>query len=134
MASAKIKSHEKDEVIVEEEIGIFERTIEQGTSSPKKEKRKRDDEFSITSPSKYKRNSDGNRSAPTTTTAAVEQYSLSVPFWKTLNRGKPPFQTAEIGYFSLFNRAAEKECFDDKRYLRGKFSYLYNNIIYKFCS
>jgi hypothetical protein len=133
MASAKIKSPEKDEVIVEEEIGIFERRIEQGTSSPKQEKRKRDDEFSVTLPSKYKRTSDGNRSA-TTTTAAVEQYSLSVPFWKTLNRRQPPFQTDQIGYFSLFNRADEKECFDDKRYLRGKCSYLYNNIIYKFCS
>lgn len=118
MTSTKPKSQEKDEVVVEEEIGVFERTIEQVvSSSPTKQKCKREDEFPVMSPSKYRQTSDGNRSATTTT---VKQDSLSVPFWKTLNRRRQSsFQADEIGYFSLHSGADEKECFDDKRYLRG---------------
>ena len=57
----------------------------------------------------------------------MEQDSLSVPFWKNLNRRQSSFefQTTEIGSFSLLTRADEKECFEDKRYLRGKCFYIY---------
>ncbi|CAF3736466.1 unnamed protein product [Adineta steineri] len=113
MASAKVKTQDEDEVIIEEEIGVFEQTIKQ-VSAPTTEKRKRDDELPTGSPSKYASNSDRDRSG--TTTAELD--ALPVPFWKKLNYRQPFFETNEIGFFSLINRADEKECFDDKRYLR----------------
>jgi len=117
MANAKVKPQEKDEIVIEEEIGVFQRTIEQTSH-----KFIRDEETSGESSNNYIRVSDGNRSARTTT----EHGSLSVPFWKHLNHKQPSvqFHTDEIGYFSLLNRADEKECFEDKRYLRGKIFFL----------
>lgn len=129
MANPKVKSQEKDQVIIEEDIGVFQRTIEQSSPS----KRKRDEEIPDESPKKYTHTSHGNRSA-TTTIAPVKHDSLSVPFWKHLN-GKSSsnqFQTTEIGSFSLLTRAEEKECFEDKRYLRGKYSSIFFKTDLKF--
>jgi hypothetical protein len=122
MASAKAKPQEKDEFVIEEEAGVLQRTIEQISSSTK-EKCKRDEDIPDESPNKYIHVSDGNRAA--TTTKRTEEYSLSVPFWKNLNykQSSFQFQTTEIGSFSLFTRADEKECFEDKRYRRGKCSF-----------
>jgi len=121
MANAKAKPQKKDEFVIQEEIGVFQRTIKQ-ISPPIRDKRKRDDETSEESPTKYVHVSDGNRSA--TTTKRMEEDSLSVPFWKNLNhqRSSFQFQATELGSFSLLTRADEKECFEDKRYRRGKCS------------
>jgi hypothetical protein len=127
MADAKVKTQEKEEVVIEEEVGVFQRTTER-ISPVIKEKRKREEESPVESPSKYVHTSDGNRSARTTTT--TEQDSLSVPFWKHINRRDSSFQfqSNEIGSFSILRRTDDKECFDDKRYLRGKCSYLFENL------
>jgi hypothetical protein len=120
MADAKVKAQEKNELVIEEESGVFQHTTER-ISPLTKEKRKRDEDISVEPPSKYIHTSDGNRSATTVT----KQDSLSVPFWKNLNRQQSSFQfqSNEIGCFSLLNRTDDKECFEDKRYLRGKCSY-----------
>jgi hypothetical protein len=117
MANVKVKPQETDGVVIEEEIGVFQRTTQQ-ISPPKQEKRKRDEEIPAESPSKYMHVADGNRSATTTRV----QDSLRVPFWKDLNRrqSSAEFHTTEIGSFSLLTRGDEKECFEDKRYLRSK--------------
>jgi hypothetical protein len=116
MANAKLKPQEKD---IEEEIGVVQRTTQQ-VSSSKQEKRKRDEEIPAESPNKYMHGSDGNRSVTTTTR---KQNSLRVPFWKDLNhrQSSAEFHTTEIGTFSLLTRADEKECFEDKRYLRSRY-------------
>jgi hypothetical protein len=115
MANAKLKPQEKD---IEEEIGVVQRTTQQ-ISSSKQEQRKRDEEIPAESPSKYMHASGGNRSVTTTR----EQNSLRVPFWKDLNyrQSSAEFHTTEIGTFSLLTRAGEKECFEDKRYLRSRY-------------
>ncbi|CAF0725253.1 unnamed protein product [Rotaria sordida] len=115
MASAKTKSDEKDEPVIEEETGVFQRTIQQISPSTK-EKRKRNEEIPVESPKKCSHRSDGNRCSIT----EMKNNSLSVPFWKNLNHRQSSFQfqTHEIGYFSLLNRTDDKECFEDKRYLR----------------
>jgi hypothetical protein len=120
MANTKLKPQEKDELVIEEEIGVFQHTIEQ-ISPSRNEKRKRDDEIPSESPHKYTDISGRNRLAKKT----IKQASLSVPFWKQLNGNKPSIQlqTNEIGYFSLLNQTDEKECFDDKRYMRSKYSF-----------
>ncbi|CAF3339487.1 unnamed protein product [Rotaria sp. Silwood1] len=115
MASAKVKSDEKDELVIEEEIGIFQRTTKQ-ISPSSTQKRKQNDNARVESPSKYIHHSDGNRIA----TTGMKNNSLSVPFWKNLNHRQSSFQfeTHEIGSFSLLSRTNDKECFEDQRYLR----------------
>lgn len=103
----------KDDVIIEEEGGVFKRTIEQVTPRTSA-KRPRDEQVPAESPSKFQHTTGGTRFA-----AATKQESLPVPFWKKLNHRHPAFQTREVGHFSLLNRDDDKECFDDKRYLRG---------------
>ena len=117
MASTKSKAQEK-ETVIEEECGIIERTTQQ-ISPPSRDKRKRDEDVFLESPNKYRNASNGNRSA----TTSQEHDSLSVPFWKNLNRrqSSAEFHTTEIGTFSLLTRANEKECFEDKRYLRSTY-------------
>jgi hypothetical protein len=117
MANAKVKPQEKDKLVIEEEIVVFQSTTEQ-ISPSKTDKRKREEEIPAESPSKHKHVSYGNRSATTT----MKEDSLSVPFWKHLNykQSSGQFHTVEIGSFSLLTRADEKECFEDQRYLRGK--------------
>lgn len=126
MAHAQVKPQEKDGLIIEEEGGVFQRTIQQISPSTQ-DKRKRDEETSVGSSSKYRHTSDGNRSA----TTMIEQDSLSVPFWKHLNNRQSSihFNTNEIGCFSLLTRGDEKECFEDNRYLRGKYSFIFIKII-----
>lgn len=124
MASVSSKSKEHaEELIIEEESGTIKRTVEQ-VSPSQQEHRKRTHESSHESPSKYRQSSDGNRTAvtPPTTTTSAREHSLSVPFWKQLNGSHASSQceTRQIGCFSLLKRTDDKECFDDKRYLRGK--------------
>ncbi|CAF1215856.1 unnamed protein product [Adineta ricciae] len=113
MNNPKLTPREKDDVTIEEEGGVFERKIEHVPSSVQG-KRRRDDYHSVDSQNKYRQHSDGSRFATTTT----EQDALPVPFWKHINRGQIAFETRDVGCFSLLNRADDKECFDDKRYLR----------------
>ena len=118
MATAKGKLQEKeDDVVIEEEVGVIQRTIEHRSPSTQ-EKRKRDEDGSFQSPNKYRHSSDGHRSP-----AVAKQDFLTVPFWKQLNNRQPSvqFHTREIGSFSLLTRDDKKECFEDQRYLRGKF-------------
>ena len=124
MASVSSKSNEHaEELTIEEESGTIKRTVEQ-ISHLQKEHRKRTHENPHDPPSKYRQSSDGNRTAitPPTTTTAAREHSLSVPFWKQLNRRDASSQcgTRQIGFFSLLKRTDDKECFEDKRYLRGK--------------
>ncbi|UJR33888.1 hypothetical protein I4U23_021309 [Adineta vaga] len=114
MASTNVKSQEKEDVVLEEESGVIERRIDHISSSIQG-KRPRYDQHSTEPPSKYRQHSNRNHIGMRTT---VEQDVLSIPFWKHINRQQTFFQTREIGYFSLLNRADDKECFDDKRYLR----------------
>jgi hypothetical protein len=113
---ANAKPQEK----VIEEIGVIQRTTTQQISPSK---RKREEEIPTESSKKYMHTADNNRLATTTR----EQNSLRVPFWKDLNRrqSSSEFHTNEIGSFSLLTRDDEKECFEDKRYLRSKYFYLY---------
>jgi hypothetical protein len=123
--SSKAKEH-AEELIIEEESGTIERTVDK-VSLAQNEGRKRTHESSHESPSKYRQSSDGNRTAiavpttTTTTTTAAREHSLSVPFWKQLNDKNAASQceTRQIGCFSLLKRTDDKECFEDKRYLRG---------------
>ena len=121
MAEAKAKPCEEDSVIIEEEKGILEKRVEQ-ISPSKNEKRKREDEEDgpNRSSNKYKHTADGNRTAVTTNSSS--RRSLTVPFWKNINRRQSSgeIHTREMGTFSLLTRNNEKECFDDKRYLRSK--------------
>ena len=116
MTSPKVKSNEIDEPQVEEKINTC------STTTPlTRQKRNRDEEITFKSSRKYIHRIDGNNlSIPGT-----NKDSLTVPFWKQLNDKQLSFQfqTKEIGSFSLLNRADEKQCFDDKRYLRGKYSF-----------
>ncbi|CAF1271075.1 unnamed protein product [Rotaria sordida] len=114
MANAKIKSDEKDEPVIKEDIGVFQRTTQQISPSTQ-EKRKRNEDIPVESPRRYIHRSDGNRYA----TTEMKNNSLSVPFWKNLNHRQSSFQfqTHEIGYFALFNQIDDKECFEDKRYM-----------------
>lgn len=86
----------------------------------KSEKRKREDDTEKQSPKKYQHREDGSRAA----TATTHRNSLTVPFWKNLNRrqASTEFHTAEIGTFSLLTGDNTKECFDDQRYLRSNSS------------
>ena len=98
MASAKLKPEEKQEIVIEEEIGVFQHTIKQISPSTQ-EKRKQDEVGSLDSPSKYIHHADRNRFE----TRAGEENSLKVPFWKHLNQRQSSFQfrVDEIGCFSL---------------------------------
>ena len=109
MANVKVKLQEKDE----EETGVIQRTTTEHISPSK---RKREEEIPSESPKKYIHTGDNNR-------VATVQNSLRVPFWKELNRrqSSSEFRTNEIGNFSLLTRDDEKECFEDKRYLRSKY-------------
>ncbi|CAF2999220.1 unnamed protein product [Rotaria socialis] len=115
MASAQIKTDGTHELVIEEEAGIIQRNIQQNSPSTN-EKRKQYEDNLVESPRKCIHNSDGNRCL----IKENKQSSLSVPFWKTLNRQQSSFQfqSNQIGYFSLLNRKDDKECFEDKRYLR----------------
>ncbi|CAF2705172.1 unnamed protein product [Rotaria sp. Silwood2] len=115
MANAKIKSDEKDQLVIEEEVGVFQHTIKQISPSTT-EKRKQTEDTHVGSPTKCMHHSDGSRFSKT----QMENKSLSVPFWKNLNHRQSSFQfeTHEIGSFSLLSRTNDKECFEDKRYRR----------------
>ena len=127
MNNPKVTPREKDDVVIEEEGGVFERKIEHIPSSAQG-KRRQDDYHSVDSQNKYRQHSDGSRFA----TTATQPDALSVPFWKHINRGQITFETREVGCFSLLNRADDKECFDDKRYLRGKSLFFFSFFIHAF--
>lgn len=118
MAYAKAKPEEKNEYVIEEKTDKFQ----QGSSSTI-HKHKRDEDITHESSSNYKRTSYGNRFS---TTTVNNEDSLTVPFWKKLNyrQSSIDFHTNEIGNFSLLTHDNEKQCFDDKRYLRGKYLFL----------
>ena len=116
---ASVPSKSKDaELIIEEEAGTIE-LIVQKVSPPQNEKRKRLHESSHELPNKYRPTSDGSRVAP-----APREASLPVPFWKQLNstHASSQCQTRRIGHLSLLKRIDDKECFEDRRFLRGKWS------------
>lgn len=119
MTEAKVKSCEDDSVIIEEEKGVLERKIEH-VSPSKNEKRKREEDTPNDSPNKYKHSADGNRAAANSSHLPF----LNVPFWKNINRrqSSTDLRTTEISTFSLLTHDNQKECFDDKRYLRSKLS------------
>ena len=115
MAEVKRKAAESEQVMIEEESGVIEQI-----SPSKNEKRKREEDADERSPNKYKHTADGSRAA----TTSSQRNSLTVPFWKNLNRrqSSTEFHSTEIGTFSLLTRDNTKECFDDKRYLRSNSS------------
>ncbi|CAF4529732.1 unnamed protein product [Rotaria sp. Silwood2] len=115
MADAKLKSEEKDKLVIEEDINVFQHTITQ-ISPSKQEKRKQEEAISVDSPSKYVHHANGSRFA----TTERKETSLAVPFWKELNHPTPSFEfrANEIGCFSLIGRTDDKKRFEDKRYLR----------------
>ena len=123
MSCSEAKPQKDEELVVEEEAGVFERTIER-ISPFREQKRKQNETSPMESPVKQKQVSESARpSAP-----VPKEEFLSVPFWKQLNRPSASchFQTREVGCFSLISQTDEKECFEDKRYLRSNYPFSFD--------
>ena len=120
MSAEAVKPKESEPLIIEEEAGVIQRSIQQ-VSPAQPEKRKRDDETPNESPTKYRQGSDGHRVSTSRTTHDQRERSLQVPFWKQLNRRQPSneFRARSIGSFSILRRENGKDCFEDQRYMRS---------------
>lgn len=118
MAHANAKLNERKEIITEEQSGIFQQSIKTSSSSPNEKRKDHEDNY-VQSSNKYIRHSDETNSAAIQTNKSF----LNVPFWKNLNRQQSSayFQVNEVGYFSLISRTDDKQCYEDKRFLRRKY-------------